>query len=350
MNDEAVKGDVEFLAAVEGDSEPAKSRSEPAATSVWAINLMVGALIVGGMVAQSLFYTVEPDERAVIKRFGVVMGQTGPGLHFKLPFGIEDVHKVPTERVLKQEFGFRSESAEGRDPHAHQERPVTEGYHEEREMLTGDLNMVDVSWVIQYQIQDPIKYLHDLREPERTLRDASEGIMRRLVGNRLASDVLTTGRAEISLLARDAIQGAMDGCDSGIRITAVELQAVLPPEKVRASFNEVNEARQERERMINEAILQKNHAIPKAVGEAKRTIAEAEAYAIERVHRAEGDAARFQAVLKEYRLAPEVTRKRLYLETIREVAPKAGKIIVVQDGKSHPQSFFHLNEQGGSQK
>ncbi|ADO73641.1 HflK protein [Stigmatella aurantiaca DW4/3-1] len=323
-----------------------KGGSAPAESSVLSINLLVAALILGGMAAQNLFYTAQPEERAVITRFGAVIGQTGPGLHFKLPFGIDEVQKVATERVLKQEFGFRMESSGegGRN------RALTEGYEEEREMLTGDLNMIDVSWVVQYQIQDPIKYLHQLREPERTLRDASEAVMRHLVGNRLARDVLTTGRAEISLLARDGIQEAMNGYNSGLRITAVELQSVVPPQRVRSSFNEVNEARQERERMINEAIKQKNQAIPKAIGEAKRTIAEAEAYAVERTHRAKGDVARFQAILKEYLLAPEVTRKRLYLEAIREVVPKAGKIIVVQEGESRPQSFFHLNEQGGAQK
>jgi modulator of FtsH protease HflK len=328
------------------ESVAVKAGATPTESSVLSINLLVGVLILGGIASQNVFYTAPPEERAVIKRFGAVIGQTGPGLHFKLPFGIDEVQKVATERVLKQEFGFRSGLGEG----SSRGRSLTDGYQQEREMLTGDLNVIDVSWVVQYQVQDAIKYLHHLKEPERTLRDTSEAVMRRLVGNRLASDVLTTGRTEISVLARDEIQEAMNGYDSGIRVTAVELQSVVPPQRVLSSFNEVNEARQERERMINEAIKQKNQAVPKAIGEAKRTLAEAEAYAVERTNRAKGDVVRFQAILKEYIQAPDVTRRRLYLEAIREVVPKAGKIIVVQDGESRPQSFFHLNEQGGGQK
>lgn len=326
---------------------PPPSKDAPERASALTINIIVAVLVIGGMAAQNLFFTVQPDERAVIQRFGAVIGQEGPGLHLKLPFGIDEVHKVSTERVLQLEFGFRTESSK----EDHRTRSVTEGYQDEREMLTGDLNMIDVSWVVQYQVRDPIKYLYQLRDPERTLRDTSEAVMRRMVGTRLASDVLTTSRGEISLLAREELQKAMDAYGSGIHITTVELQAVVPPQRVSPSFNEVNEARQERERMINDAIKQKNQEVPKAIGEARRTIAEAEAYAVERVNRAKGDVARFEAILKEYNQAPEVTRKRLYLEMIREVAPKAGKIIVVQEGDSSPKSFFHLNDQsGGSPK
>ncbi|MDC0748979.1 FtsH protease activity modulator HflK [Polyangium mundeleinium] len=337
MNAETTPENVE---AAPAEQEPTRSSEK---TSILTINILVAVLVIGGMAAQNLFYTVQPDERAVITRFGAVIGQAGPGLHFKLPFGIDEVQKVPTERVLKQKFGFPTESSkEGDRAHA----PIGDD-REEREMLTGDLNMIDVSWVVQYQIRDPVEYLYQLKDPERSLRDVSEAVIRRLVGMHPASDVLTTGGGEISLLARDEIQKAMTDDASGIHVTAVELHAVVPPERVRSSFNEVNQARQEREQMINDAIKQKNQAIPKAIGEAKRTIAEAEAYAIERVNRAKGDVARFQAILKEYERAPEVTRRRLYLEALREVAPKAGKIIVVQDGDSHPQSFLHLNEQSG---
>ncbi|WP_438020948.1 FtsH protease activity modulator HflK [Sorangium sp. So ce315] len=321
-------------------------KDEPANTNVLAINILVVALIFGGIAIQNLFYSVQPEEHAVITRFGTIVGQSGPGLHFKLPFGIDKVQKVPTARVLKQEFGFRTVPGKEGGPSSY----VTAGYEEERQMLTGDLNMIEVSWVVQYNIEDPVKYLYQLQDAERVLREASESVMRRIVGNRMSSEVLTTARVDISDQARAEIQEAMDRYDSGIRIKPVELQDVLPPERVRPAFTEVNEARQERERMSNEAMKQKNQAIPKARGEAKRIIAEAEAYAIERVNRAKGEVARFDAILKEYRLAPEVTRKRLYLEAIQEVAPKAGKIIVVQEGYAKPQSFYHMNEQtGGTQ-
>lgn len=316
---------------------------EPDKTNVLAINILIAVLIIGGIGAQNLFYAVQPEEQAVVTRFGTVIGQTGPGLHFKLPFGIDEVQKVATERVLKQEFGFRTMSQQADQDSGY----VSEGYEEERQMLTGDLNMIEVSWVVQYTIQDPVEYLHQLQAPERSLREVSESVMRRIVGNRLGSEVLTTARVDISGQAQAEIQQILDRYESGIRIETVELQDVLPPERVRPAFNEVNEARQERERMSNEAMMQKNQAIPRARGEAKRIVAEAEAYAVERVNRAKGEVARFEAILAEYRQAQEVTRKRLYLEAVRDVAPKAGKIIVVQEGYGTPESFYHLNDQAG---
>lgn len=302
-----------------------------------AVGIAVLVIVAYGVL--SSFYTVQPEERAVVKRFGAVVGQTGPGLHFKWPFGIDDAEKVATERVLKQEFGFRTvSSSDGRSQYASQ------GFHEESQMLTGDLNVIDVSWVVQYKIQDPVKYLYQLRQPERTLRDVAESVMRRLVGNRLGSDVLTTARVEIAAQARDEIQKAMEGYDAGVHIKTVELQDVVPPARVRPAFNEVNEARQERERMINEALKQRNQAVPRAAGEAKRIVAEAEGYALERINRARGEVARFEAILAEYRQAPEVTRRRLYLETVREVAPRAGKILVVQPGAGGPLPLLHLDD------
>lgn len=288
----------------------------------------------------SVFYTVQPEERAVVKRFGKVIGISDPGLHFKLPFGIDSVQTVATERVLKQEFGFRTEevSREQSSRYSAQDHP------EESLMLSGDLNMIDVEWVVQYRIADPIKYIYAMREPERTLRDISESVMRRVVGNRIGSEVLTTGRVEISSTARDEIQSAMQQYDNGIHIITVELQDVVPPARVQPAFNEVNEARQERERMINEATKQANQAIPRAEGAAKRQIAEAEGYATERVNRARGETARFSAVLGEYRAAPEVTRSRMYLEALHQALPKVGSVLVVQDGQVPPLPLLNLRD------
>jgi membrane protease subunit HflK len=286
----------------------------------------------------STFYTVQPEERAVVKRFGKVIGITDPGLHFKLPFGIDDVRMVATERVLKQEFGFRTEAV-SRDSSS---RYSEKDHPEESLMLSGDLNMIDVEWVVQYRISDPIKYLYSMREPERTLHDISESVLRRVVGNRIGSEVLTTGRVEISTTARDEIQSAMQQYDNGIHVITVELQDVVPPARVQPAFNEVNEARQERERMINEATKQANQAIPRAEGEANRQIAQAEGYATERVNRARGETARFSAVLGEYRSAPEVTRTRMYLEALHEALPKVGSVLVVQDGQVPPLPLLNL--------
>ncbi len=287
----------------------------------------------------SSFYTVQPEERAVVKRFGAVLGIEDPGLHFKIPFGIDRVQFVATERVLKQEFGFRTQSIG-----AGARTVYNPGrFEDESLMLTGDLNIIHLEWVVQYRIGDPIKFLYNMREPTRTLRDISESVMRRVVGNRLGSDVLTVGRTEIQAKGREEIQQIMNRYDAGVHVITVELQDVVPPPAVQPAFNEVNEARQERERMINEAQKQVNQAIPRAEGEALRIVAEAEGYATERVNRALGESARFTAVLGEYRQVPEVTRSRLYLETLSEVLPNVGQVLVVQDEQVGPLPLLDVN-------
>ena len=293
----------------------------------------------------SSFYTVQPEQQAVVKRFGAVVNITDPGLHFKLPFGIDRVQRVASARVLKQEFGFRS-VGEVNNRTSYSESDFTS----ESLMLTGDLNVMDVEWVVQYRIQDPIKYLYQLREPDLTLRDISESVMRRVVGNRLGSEVLTVGRVEIAQGARDEIQGIMDLYDSGIHVITVELQDVVPPKAVRPAFNEVNEARQERERMINEATKRANQQIPRAEGEAQRLISEAEGYATARVNRAFGETARFRAMLVEYKTVPEVTRTRLYLETMAEILPNIGQVLMVQEDQVGPLPLMNVRDarQGAS--
>jgi len=304
----------------------------------------LGAIVLVALIwgAMSSFYTVQPEERAVVKRFGAVVGITDPGLHWKFPFGIDQVQFVATERVLKQEFGFRTQATQagGRSTYSPQQ------FEDESLMLTGDLNMIDVEWVVQYRIADPIQFLYQMREPTRTLRDIAESVMRRIVGNMLGSEVLTVGRVEIQRQAREEIQQILDGYNVGIRINTVEMQDVVPPPAVQPAFNEVNEARQERERMINEAQKRVNQEIPNAEGAALRTVAEAEGYATERVNRALGESVRFSAVLEEYRRAPEVTRSRLYLETLNEVLPRIGQILVVQDDQVGPLPLLDVNRTG----
>lgn len=304
------------------------------------VGIVVLLLLVWG--ALTSFYTVQPEQRAVVKRFGSVKGITDPGLHFKVPFGIDQIQLVATERVLKQEFGFLTQSTVqgGRSTYSSAQ------FEDESLMLTGDLNMIDVEWVVQYRIEDPIKFLYQMREPTRTLRDISESVMRRIVGNMLGSEVLTIGRVEIQQKAGDEIQEILNQYDAGIRISTVEMQDVVPPPAVQPAFNEVNEARQERERMINEAQKRVNQEIPNAEGTALRTVAEAQGYATERINRADGESIRFSAVLREYQQAPKVTRSRLYLETMNEVLPKIGQILVVQDGQVGPLPLLDVNRQG----
>lgn len=288
--------------------------------------LLWGALAVLVLVLLvSSFYQVGPEEVGVVQRFGAYVRQTQPGLHLKLPFGIERVTKVPVQRQLKEEFGFRTVQPGVRTEYA-DEIEIDVAH-----MLTGDLNAAVVEWVVQYRIVDPVKFLFRVRNVEDTLRDISEAVVRRVVGDRTVNEVLTVGRQEISVLAEQEMQTLCDQYQTGVRIDQVVLQDVNPPDAVKDSFNEVNRAQQEREKLINQAEAQYNRVIPRAAGEAAKTIESAEGYAVQRVNRANGEAARFTALLAEYERAPEVTRRRLYLETLAEVLPQAGRKLVVDE-------------------
>jgi len=287
------------------------------------------------------FYIVQPEEEAVVKRFGKVVGQKEPGLHFKIPFGIETAQMVPTARVLKQEFGFRTQG-QG-DTRTNYSK--SQSQRDESLMLTGDLKVIDVEWVVQYRVSDPDKFLHTVRDPEQTLRDVSEAVMRRIVGNSLGSDVLTEKRVQVATSARIELQEAMDTFDLGLQISTIELQDVTPPEPVKPAFNEVNQAEQERERFINEAEKRRNQVIPRAEGQARQMIAEAQGYAAKRVNAALGETERFSAIYEEYANAPAVTRQRMYLEMIDVVLPNAGKIFIMEDAGNSPLPLMNL---GGS--
>jgi membrane protease subunit HflK len=285
------------------------------------------------------YYTVEPDGQAVVKRFGKVVDTRGPGLHFKLPYGIDRQYFVPTERVLKEEFGFRTISTNDRT--IYEKLPA---YRSESLMLTGDLKVIDVEWVVQYRVDNPDEFLHRVRDREKTIRDISEAVMRRIVGNSLGSAVLTEKRVQVAQMARDEIQEVLSTFKMGVRIQTVELQDVTPPETVKPAFNEVNEAEQERERLINEAEKQRNQVIPRAQGEAQQLIEEAEAYRANRINGALGEAERFTAILAEYQHAPEVTRRRLYLEMIDEVLPALGHVYIVEEGQVSPIPILNLDK------
>jgi membrane protease subunit HflK len=284
--------------------------------------------IIGGLILIVLgttsFYTVQPDEEAVVIRLGKYINTEPPGLHFKIPFGVDRVIKVKTKKVHQAEFGFRSRNTSTRVT------TYSKGsYDNESLMLTGDLNVADVEWVVQYQIADPFKYLFQTSEPQRNIRDVSEAIMRRVVGDRLVTDVLTTGRAQIASDARGLMQEVLDKYDMGIRIVTVKLQDVNPPRVVQPSFNQVNSAKQEQEKIINTAEKEYNKIIPEARGKAEKQISQAQGYATELVNRAKGDAAKFGEIYKEYRRAPSITRKRIYLETMEEVFNRFEQVTIV---------------------
>jgi membrane protease subunit HflK len=284
---------------------------------------LVGLLLL--WVLMTTWYTVPQDSVALVQRFGKLVGApVGPGLHARVPFGVDRVTKLPVKRVLKEEFGFTTAQAG-----VQSEYRISEENRREALMLTGDLNIANVEWVVQYRIEDPVAFLFKVRNVEETLRDVSEAITRRVAGDRSVTDVLTVGRIEIADQVNQQMQELLRRYDTGIELVTVQLQDVRPPGPVEASFNEVNEAKQEKERMINQAKAAYNKAIPAAEGAAARMVAEAEGYALDRVNRAQGDAARFVALHQEYSKAREVTRKRLYLETMNEVLPRVSSLVVL---------------------
>jgi membrane protease subunit HflK len=245
-----------------------------------------------------------------------------------MPF-IEQVYKVPVERQQKLEFGFRTVKADVNTQY------TRSGAKDESLMLTGDLNLADVEWVVQYRINDPYNYLFKVRNPQNTLRDVSEAVLRQIVGDRTVNEVLTVGRTEIATKMVELANQICKEYSLGIKIDQIVLQDVNPPEPVKAAFNAVNQAQQERETLINQAKSEYNKVIPKASGQAEETIQQAEGFATERVNNALGEVARFNAIYKEYLKAPEVTKRRIYLETMASVLPKLGsKIIIDEQGNN----------------
>ena len=235
---------------------------------------------------------------------------------------------MPVERQLRQEFGFRTVEAGVRSTFS------AASFLDESLMLTGDLNVAVVEWIVQYRVADPFKFLFSVRNVEETFRDMNEAVMRQVVGDRTVTEVLTVGRQDIEFNAQVALQQLSDQYDTGIRVEQVVLQDVNPPDAVIPSWDDVNQADQQRERMINDAETAYNEVIPRAAGEAQQTILQAEGYAIDRVNRSQGDASRFSAVYEEYRLAPEVTQQRLYLETMERMLGRVGaKIILDSDAQ-----------------
>ncbi len=302
---------------------------------------IIAAIVVLILVFSS-FYTIDPEEIGIVLRVGEFVRTADPGLNFKLPLGIETVTKVPVQRQLKHEFGFRTVRA------GVQSQFATRGFEGESNMLTGDLNAAVVEWVVQFRIVDAYKFLFRVRNVLDTFRAMSEAVMREVVGNRTVNEVLTVGRKEVALMAEQMLQDLCDRYETGLKVEQIVLQDVNPPEEVKPSFNEVNEAQQERERLINEAQSEYNRVIPRARGEAQQTIQQARGYALDRVNRARGDSARFVAIFDEYRQAPEVTRTRIYLETMGEILPQVSNKVIVDGDLRSVLPLLNLNSATGS--
>ena len=292
---------------------------------IWAVN--------------SSYYKVDTEETGVVLRLGHFVGLAESGLHFKLPFGIDRVVLVKTGRVFKEEFGFRTVQAGVRTTYS------SKGYDDESLTLTGDLNVSDIEWIVQYQVADPFKYLFNISNPQETIRDISEAMVRKVVGNSNVGEVLTTERAVLAGVIEKDLQSTLNSYDIGVRIVTVKFQDVNPPESVKAAFNEVNEAEQQKESLIFQAREQYNREVPKARGVARSKILEAEGYAVERINNAQGEAARFSALLREYQKAPEVTRRRLYLETMEQILPRVEEVYVLDENNSGMLPLLNLRKE-----
>jgi membrane protease subunit HflK len=308
---------------------------------------IVALLVAAGLLAWTAYYTVPSDSVAVVQRFGKYLKDVPSGLHFKLPFGIDVATIVPVKRQLKQEFGFITPGASNPYQSASDGRRET---RRETEMVTGDLNAALVEWVVQYRIADPVKFLFEVREPSETLRYVSESVMREVVGDRTVDEVITIGRQEIESEALAKMQALSTKYTMGISIDQVQLKNINPPQPVQESFNEVNQAQQEKEQLINEARRDYNKVIPLAEGEKDQRIREADGYRLKRINEAEGDVARFSALLHEYSRAPQVTRRRIYIETLETVLPSIRSKIIVDEQGSGILPLLNLDAQTGGDR
>ena len=293
-------------------------------------------LLIIALLAFSAVFTIQPEEVGIVLRFGQYTRTADPGLNFKLPAPVEQVLKVPVQRQLKQEFGFETVEAGVRSRYSDRD------FEGESLMLTGDLNVAVVEWIAQYRVADPFKYLFKVRSVSKTFRDMNEAVVRSVVGDRSVDEVITVGRLEIEDQVKLKLQELCDRYETGIVVDQIVLQNVNPPDPVKPSFNEVNQAEQERERSINEARGDYNRVIPKAGGEAAQVIEQARGYAIDRVNRAKGDAVLFEEVYSAYRRAPEVTRRRIFLETMETIYPAMERKILLDNGLEGVLPLFQL--------
>lgn len=293
--------------------------------------------------AYTSVFTVDPEEKAVVLKFGKEDRIVGQGLHFKLPFFMEQEYKVPVQRQLKLEFGFRTAGNETRQQYA-QTQYSGGNYAAESLMLTGDLNVASIEWVTQYKIADPVKYLFKVRNVDQTFRDMNEAVMREIIGDRTINEVLTIGRGEIQNLAMEKLSALCKEYTLGIVVSQVILQDVSPPEPVKPAFNEVNQAEQEKETTIQNALAEYNREIPKAEGTALKTVEAAEGYAVKRVNEAIGSVSRFTQVFEEYQKAPNITRQRIYLETMAEIYQAVDRKIIIDEDVNGVLPLLNLNQ------
>ena len=285
-------------------------------------------------VAYASFFTIAPGEVGVVLRFGKVERTTKSGLQFKIPY-VEELKKVNVEAVQKEEFGFPGRARPS------QPAPDHLGADMASLMLTGDKNVINVAWIVQYVISDPINYLFQVQNVPQAVRDSSEMVTRRIVGN-MDFDYVLSNREILAIKAKSELQKELDNMKCGVKLVTLRLQDINPPDPVKPAFNEVNEADQDMKRLVNEAEETYNKVIPKARGDAKKIIEEAHGYAAARVNQAKGETARFTAIVTEYLNAKEVTRRRMYLEAMQEILPNVAHVYVMDKGQQTLLPFLDL--------
>jgi membrane protease subunit HflK len=301
------------------------------------VGLIIAAVILF-QVVYSAFYTIEPGEQGIVLRFGQYSRTTQPGLHFKVPY-VEDMIKVDVETVRKEEFGFRTRTP-GKTT-VYNKR----GYDMESLMLTGDKNVIEVAWIVQYKVSDPVNFLFKVRNVPQAVHDNSETVVRRIVGN-MDFDYVLSNRPTLADMAKQELQRDLDKLEAGVSLVTLQLLDINPPETVKPAFNEVNEADQDMKRLVNEAEETYNRVIPKARGSAKRIVEESHGYAVQRVNQAKGETNRFNAIVAEYLNAEEVTRRRMYLEAMQEILPNVDHVYVMEKGGQNILPFLDLTGKG----
>jgi membrane protease subunit HflK len=287
----------------------------------------------------SSVYKITPGEVGVILRLGKYNKTTTPGLHLKIPY-MDHLFKVDVENIRKEEFGFRSRSP------GQQSSFNRAGYDMESLMLTADKNVINVAWIVQFRVKDPKDYLFMVKDVRQAVRDMSESVTRRIVGN-MDFDYVLSNRDLLATSVKNELQTELDNLNAGIGIGTVQFQDINPPDKVKPAFNEVNEADQDMKRLVNEAEETYNRVIPKADGDAKKIVEEAYGYAAERVNDAQGQSQRFLDILKEYKNAPVVTRKRMYLETMQQILPTVQAVYVMDENQQTPIPLLNLSGDKG---
>ena len=306
--------------------------------------LIIGLVILAGLLIYSMVFQIQTNEVGVVQRFGKFNRITYPGLNFKLPQPIEKVRKVKIKYVYKEEFGFRSGHTDRRGSFLAEKENINVSL-----MLTGDLNVAVVPWIVQYRVEEPYNYLFKVENVQKLLIDMAEATMRQVVGDRSINEVISK-RDEIAVEAKQSLQKELDHAETGINVVTIEMKKTNVPEPVQNSFNEVNQAIQEKEKLIYQAKEDYNKAIPKAKGEAERTVKAAEGYSLARVNRAKGDAARFLSLYEEYQKAQDITKRRLYLETMKVLLPKMGPKYFVDSDQKNFLPLLNMGKEDGLSK